>query len=267
MANKKIPDLASPAPLTGTELLEAVQTGISVRVTAASLAALTAPGGTNGQVQANNAGAFGGLTNTQLTALVNDFTSLLPGSVPASGGGTSNFLRADGTWTAPTVPTGANPTANVGLATVNGAAATFMRSDGAPPLSQSITPTWSGAHNFTGGITINGINAGYLGLPQNAQSVNYQLALTDAGKHIYNSSGANTYTIPANATVAFAIGDAVTFVNAVGAGNAIIAAAGGVTLLQAGTANSGNRTLAAQGMATILKVATNTWFINGVGLT
>lgn len=35
------------------------------------------------------------------TALGNAFTSALKGLVPASGGGTSNFLRADGTWAAP----------------------------------------------------------------------------------------------------------------------------------------------------------------------
>lgn len=33
--------------------------------------------------------------------LSNPFTSTVPGIVPASGGGTTNFLRADGTWTAP----------------------------------------------------------------------------------------------------------------------------------------------------------------------
>jgi hypothetical protein len=41
------------------------------------------------------------LTATQATALLNVFTSLLKGLVPASGGGTTNFLRADGTWAAP----------------------------------------------------------------------------------------------------------------------------------------------------------------------
>src|SRR3990167_2868958 len=43
---------------------------------------------------------------------------------------------------------GANPTASVGLTTVNGVAGTFMRSDAAPALSQSITPTWTGLHVF-----------------------------------------------------------------------------------------------------------------------
>lgn len=46
-------------------------------------------------------GAVEQLTATQATALLNVFTNLLKGLVPASGGGTTNFLRADGTWAAP----------------------------------------------------------------------------------------------------------------------------------------------------------------------
>jgi hypothetical protein len=41
------------------------------------------------------------LTGTQATTLLDVFTSLLKGLVPASGGGTTNFLRADGTFAAP----------------------------------------------------------------------------------------------------------------------------------------------------------------------
>lgn len=41
------------------------------------------------------------LTATQATALLNTFSSTLKGLTPASGGGTTNFLRADGTWAAP----------------------------------------------------------------------------------------------------------------------------------------------------------------------
>jgi len=43
------------------------------------------------------------------TALLNAFTSALKGLVPASGGGTTNFLRADGTWAAPGGGGGASP--------------------------------------------------------------------------------------------------------------------------------------------------------------
>lgn len=41
------------------------------------------------------------LTAAQVTAMLDAFTSTLKGLVPASGGGTTNFLRADGTWAAP----------------------------------------------------------------------------------------------------------------------------------------------------------------------
>ncbi|MBL9048659.1 MAG: DUF2793 domain-containing protein, partial [Tabrizicola sp.] len=41
------------------------------------------------------------LTGTQVTALLDTFSTSLKGLAPASGGGTTNFLRADGTWAAP----------------------------------------------------------------------------------------------------------------------------------------------------------------------
>jgi len=41
------------------------------------------------------------LTAAQATAILDVFTSALKGLAPASGGGTTNFLRADGTWAAP----------------------------------------------------------------------------------------------------------------------------------------------------------------------
>ncbi|HEX8238366.1 MAG TPA: tail fiber domain-containing protein [Allosphingosinicella sp.] len=49
------------------------------------------------------------LTGTQLTTLLDTFSASLKGLAPASGGGTANFLRADGSWAAP-AGVGANPT-------------------------------------------------------------------------------------------------------------------------------------------------------------
>jgi hypothetical protein len=51
----------------------------------------------------------------------------------------------------------ANPSAVIGLSAINGAASTAMRSDAAPPLSQSIAPTWLGAHTFTSTVSLNGV--------------------------------------------------------------------------------------------------------------
>lgn len=53
----------------------------------------------------NNTGSTANVldvTSTQVTADLNLFTTSLQGLVPGSGGGTTNFLRADGTWAAPT---------------------------------------------------------------------------------------------------------------------------------------------------------------------
>ncbi len=47
------------------------------------------------------------------------------------------------------VANAANPTGTVGLSAVNGVASTYMRSDGAPALSQAIVPTWTGLHTFS----------------------------------------------------------------------------------------------------------------------
>lgn len=57
------------------------------------------------------------ITSTQLTADLNLFTSVLQGLVPASGGGTANFLRADGTFAAPsgTIPAAQNISGNTTL--------------------------------------------------------------------------------------------------------------------------------------------------------
>lgn len=43
----------------------------------------------------------GGDLTANRTFAVDDFTTSTRGTVPASGGGTANYLRADGTWTAP----------------------------------------------------------------------------------------------------------------------------------------------------------------------
>lgn len=71
-------------------------------------------------VLGNNTGSSAApvaLSQAQLTALINAFTSSLAGAVPASGGGTTNFLRADATWAAPPTPSTATTTAR-GIATL-----------------------------------------------------------------------------------------------------------------------------------------------------
>jgi hypothetical protein len=86
------------------------------------------------------------------------------------------------------------------------------------------------------------------------------LAATDGGKHYY---GSGTITIPASGTINFAIGTAILII---ASNSTTIANATGVTLIQAGSGAQGTRTLAQYGEASLVKVATDTWYISGVGI-
>ncbi len=61
-----------------------------------------------GRAAAAGTGDPADLSQAQLTALINAFTASLSGAVPASGGGTANFLRADGSWASPSQGGGAD---------------------------------------------------------------------------------------------------------------------------------------------------------------
>lgn len=101
---------------------------------------------------------------------------------------------------------------------------------------------------------------------QNSQSGAYTLVIGDAAKMIYHPSSDNnprTFTIPANASVAFPIGTQIMFINRV---NTLTIAITSDTLTMAVTGSTGSRTLAANGMATAIKVGTTEWMISGTGL-
>jgi hypothetical protein len=92
------------------------------------------------------------MTGTQATALLNNFTTSLKGLAPASGGGTTNFLRADGTWAAPSGGTGTNisyTASTRAVASSTGAGFTF-------PL---VTSTEAGLAPLSGGGTTNFLRA------------------------------------------------------------------------------------------------------------
>jgi hypothetical protein len=108
-------DLTAIAALSGTGIARrtaantwSVGTAVSGGEIAANTIALSnlaqvATARILGRVSAST-GDVESLTGTQATTLLDAFTSTLKGLAPPSGGGTSSFLRADGTWTAP--PTG-----------------------------------------------------------------------------------------------------------------------------------------------------------------
>ena len=162
-------------------------------------------------------------------------------------------------------------TGKVGFAT-GGALAVEFSSTGIAAKINGLTVTAT-----TGTITVpNGVvatfppasaNIGYLEIPQNAQTGNYTLVLADSGKHIYMAAAqaATIYTIPANSSVAFPVGTAITFINSSTNNMTIAITTDTLTLSPAGT--TGSRTLARYGMATAIKVTSTLWYISGTGLT
>jgi hypothetical protein len=95
------------------------------------------------------------------------------------------LCESSNTWVAQggTTVSGATPSASVGLSAVNGSAGTFLRSDGAPALDQSIAPTWTGVHQFSDGkLQLKGATSGTLTLKAAA------------------TAGTNTLTLPAGTT-------------------------------------------------------------------
>lgn len=126
------------------------------------------------------------------------------------------------------------------------------------------TPTSGNLSN----CTADGTDAvGFKNIPQNAQTGSYTLVLADSGKHIYHASGAGaaTYTIPANSSVAYPIGTAITFVNMSTTSISIAITTDTMYLAKDGT--TGTRTLANYGSATALKLTSTTWLISGSSLT
>lgn len=196
------------------------------------------------------------------------------GIISVTGGGTgvatlTGYVKGSGTspFTASaTVPvsdlSGTLAIANGGTgATTAGAALTALgaAASGAntdiTALDQDVTITATG--------TIAADTIGYRGLPQNSQTASYTLALADQGKMINTTTGG--VVIPANGSVAFPIGTAISIFNNSGSNQTISITTD--TLRLAGTATTGSRTLAQYGLATCVKVAATTWAISGAGVT
>jgi hypothetical protein len=117
--------------------------------------------------------------------------------------------------------------------------------------------------------TVDGTDAvGFRNIPINSQSAAYTAVLADSGKCIFHPStdaNARTFTIPANGSVAYPIGTAISFVNMTS--QVVSIAITTDTMYLAGTGTTGTRSLAQYGTATALKMTSITWIISGAGLT
>lgn len=100
------------------------------------------------------------LTATQATALLNAFSSTLKGLAPASGGGTVNYLRADGIWAS---PPGLGTVTSVSVVTANGVSGSVANPTTTPAITLTlgaITPSSVNASGTVTGSNLSGTNTG-----------------------------------------------------------------------------------------------------------
>ncbi|MEG7359918.1 DUF2793 domain-containing protein [Pseudomonas citronellolis] len=154
-----------------------------------------------------------------------------------------------------------NPMTTAGDLIVGGASGAPTRlakgADGQILTMVSGAEAWATPAGSAGGLTLT------------SKSADYTLVLGDANNGFLHPSAdttARTWTIPANASVAFPVGTAISFVNQNSAGTITIAITTD-TMRLVGTGTTGSRTLAANGIATALKITNTEWIISGVNLT
>lgn len=200
-------------------------------------------------------------------------TNLGLGTAATQNTGTSGasipFLNGLNTWSGTQVlgTSASTTTPSPGDNSTKLASTAFVAASFAPlasPAFTGSTPTSNGT------AVVLTTDARFGGVTQNSQgSAGYTLALTDAGGQVYHPSAdttARTWTIPANASVAFPVGSKVDLVNDCSAGIITLAITSDTMVFFSG-GSTGSRSIAACGEATITKVGTTRWIIVGVGVT
>ena len=213
-----------------------------------------------GAYPASNPSGFtsntGTVTSVSGTGTVNGIT--LTGSVTTSGsltlGGTLSGVDLT------SQVTGTLPVANGGTGATTLTANNVLLGNGTSAV-QVVAPGTSGNILTSNGTTWTSAAApvSAVSYPQNIQSGNYTLVLADAGKHIYSANtGAQTITIPANASVAFPIGTVITIVNQ--GTTSILLSGAGVSIFPEGSAVAVTSPVVPAGSTgQLVKVDTNSW--------
>jgi hypothetical protein len=145
-------------------------------------------------------------------------------------------------------------------------------SGSSPSITFSDNTTQSTA--FSANLSVNSCTVdgttpvGFLSIPQNSQSAAYTTVLSDAGKCVFHpasDANARTFTIAANASVAYPLGTVIQFINM--SSSAVTIAITSDTLTWAQGGSTGSRTLAQWGVANCTKIGTTSWLLTGTNVT
>ena len=272
MPDTKISLLPAAAALGGAEAIPGVQAAATVRLTPAQLAtyvlgaSITLSANGRSLISAADYAAMRTLLGLVISTNVQAFSANLTTYAGIPPSANVQTLLGAATFAAFRTSLGLGTSATVNTGT----------SGATVPLLDGVN-TWANGQTFSSQIIISAgaqltpnatpaTNAmGFLGIPQNIQDVNYTAVMADAGKHLYHTSATpHTWTIPANASVAYPIGTVLTFVNETGAGTITLAIT--TDTLRWG-ASTGSRTLAVNGVATAIKTTATIWRLTGDGIT
>lgn len=257
-------------------LLTTSNIGGSVQAYDADLTSIAGLANASGYLYNNGTGTFSYATptSTTYTLAAGGTTSPTITLTPSSGSANTITFATSGTGIS-FGQTGGTITITSNASDANGASTIVSRNATGNFNANTITVTTlignTNAATITGTVangttTTAASGVGYMGIPQNLKSASYTLAAEDAGKHIYVNTSGVTITIPSNANVAFPVGTAITIIAT--ANTVSVAYQAGVTIYQAGVGliASSPMTVGLYGMGTLLKVATDTWYISGVGV-
>jgi hypothetical protein len=209
------------------------------------------------------------------TALSISGGTLAVTNVPVANGGTgastlTGYVKGSGTsaFTASaTIPT-SDLTGTLGVANGGTGAATLTANNvllgNGTSAVQTVAPGTTGNLLTSNGTSwVSSAPSSGVSYPQNSQSANYTLVLGDAGKMIFHpAADANirTYTIPANASVAFPIGTVVLFT--VENGGTLVGVVITSDTLVYGNGTTGGIAVAANQTLMAIKVTATKWMAN-----
>jgi len=221
-----------------------------------------------GVVKGNGTGAF--------TAGTVALASEVSGTLPVANGGTgattlTGVVRGNGVgaFTTGTVNlasevSGTLPVANGGTGAATLTLNNVLLGNGTSAL-QAVAPGTTGNLLTSNGTTWASVAApsSVVQYPQNSQSANYTLVLGDAGKQIFHPASdttTRTFTIPANASVAFPIGTVVLFTVENGAFSVNVAITSD-TLIN-GSGLTGTTVVGPNNTLMAIKVSATKWMAN-----
>ena len=149
----------------------------------------------------------------------------------------------------------------------------FETDTGKVKIGDGTTAWTSIAYIGTGEVTLNGVQTltnktltdPKINLAFDAETASYTAVLANNGQVVtMDNASANTFSIPTNASVAFAIGTQINVLQ-IGTGQTTIQAvtSGTTTILSAGGTSAQPKLRARYSMATCIKAGTDLWYVVG----